>query len=295
MSRLTLKAHAKINLYLRLAGKRPDGFHEIESVLQTVTLHDNLTLEAAGDGIDLAVDPPVVLSDRTNLVWRAAEALPPPSGPSGGARIRLEKRIPSGSGLGGGSSDAAAALIGLNRLWQLGMSAGDLHPLAASLGSDVPFFLSGGTAMVTGRGTDVHPLPDRLGYLLLLVLPGTPIPTREIYAQVQESLTPPAKTGSMARFGPAPTSEIEGWVRVGNDLEPYARGFCPAIGEIKARLQRAGAAVAAMSGSGSAVFGVFHDAARRDRAADEMERRGWAALRCSPLGRRGHLRDLGCS
>ena len=295
MSRIDLRAHAKINLYLRVLGKRQDGFHDIESVLQSVSLHDTLTLEDGGDGIELRVDPPTVPADPTNLVWRAWAALRPSSGKAAGVRIGLEKRIPAGSGLGGGSSDAAATLAGLNRLWGLGISESDLRPLAASLGSDVPFFLTGGTALVSGRGTEVHPLPDRLDYLLLLVLPGLPVPTREIYAQVQEPLTPPPKTASMARFGPALTGEIEAWVRVGNDLEPYAHKLCPAIGEIKARLQRAGAAVAAMSGSGSAVFGVFRDATRRDRAAGEMEHLGWAALRCAPLGRREHLRDLGCS
>ena len=295
MTRLELRAHAKINLYLRVVGKRQDAFHEIESVLQSVSLHDTLTLESGGDGLELRVDPPGVPADPTNLVWRAAAALRAPAGPARTVRIGLEKRIPAGGGLGGGSSDAAATLVGLNRLWGLGMSDSDLQPLAASLGSDVPFFLTGGAALVTGRGTEVRPLPDRLDYLLLLVLPGTPIPTGEIYAQVQEPLTPPPKTARMARFGPALTGEIEAWVRVGNDLEPYAHKLCPAIGEIKARLQRAGASAAAMSGSGSAVFGVFRDAAQRERAAGEMERLGWATVRCAPLGRREHLRDLGCS
>jgi 4-diphosphocytidyl-2-C-methyl-D-erythritol kinase len=295
MTGLAVRAHAKINLYLKVLGRRPDGYHAIESVLQTITLHDTLTLAPEQGGVHLEVDPPVVPPGPDNLILKAAAALGPAAGASRGARIRLEKRIPAGSGLGGGSSDAAAGLVGLGRLWGLGMAPGDLGPIAAALGSDVPFFLTGGTALVTGRGTEIHPLPDRGGYEILLVLPGTPVPTREVYAQVQEPLTPPPKTVSMTRFGPALRGEIEAWVRVGNDLEPYAHRFCPAIGEIKARLQSAGATASAMTGSGSAVFGVFLDGARCRRAADEMEGLGWAALRCAPLGRREHRRHLGCS
>ncbi|HXH28135.1 MAG TPA: 4-(cytidine 5'-diphospho)-2-C-methyl-D-erythritol kinase, partial [Candidatus Polarisedimenticolia bacterium] len=207
----------------------------------------------------------------------------------------LQKRIPAGAGLGGGSSDAAAALIGLNRLWGLGMSRDQLAGAAAGLGSDLPFFLQGGTAVVTGRGTEVHPLPDRVDYLMLIVDPGQPLSTAQVYAQLQDALTPPAKIGSMSRFGRTPTGDVEAWVRVGNDLEPHARSLCPAIGEIKDRLLRAGATAAAMTGSGSAVFGVFRQAAAVGRAARDMERRGWSALPATPLGRRDYLRRLGVS
>jgi 4-diphosphocytidyl-2-C-methyl-D-erythritol kinase len=294
MTALTVPAHAKINLSLKILGRRPDGFHELESVLQTVTLHDSLHFEPRPTGVALRVDPPGIPSDETNLVWKAAAALRQGRGDRlPGVQVRLTKRIPSGAGLGGGSSDAAAALLGLNRLWGLGMGRDELAGPAAGLGSDVPFFLQGGTARVTGRGSEVEPLADLGGYLLLIVDPGQPLPTASVYAQLQDSLTPAPKIGSMTRFGRTPTGDVEAWVRVGNDLEPHARSLCPAIGEIKDRLLHAGATAAAMTGSGSAVFGVFREAAAVERAARQMERQGWTALRAAPVDRRTFLRGLG--
>ncbi len=297
MKRLTVKAHGKINLNLKVLGKRPDGFHDLLSVVQTVTLHDRVTLEAAETGIDLSVDDPAVPADATNLAWRAAAGLPcPPPGPPG-LRIRLEKGIPAGAGLGGGSSDAAATLLGLCRLRGVEPRPATLGTIAAALGSDVPFFLQGGTALTAGRGSEVRPLPDLLGYALLIVFPGVAVPTAEVYARLRRPLTPAAETSTIACFKPAfegaPGGDVEAWVSVGNDLEPCARELCPAIGEIKERLIRAEATAAAMTGSGSAVFGVYRDPDRLERAARNLKRPGWAVFRCAPLGRRDYRRGLG--
>ncbi len=296
MNRITLRAHAKINLNLKVLRLRPDGLHDIDSIVQTISLHDTLTLEQApGDSLDLTVDPPEVPAGPDNLVFKAWDRI---SGTLSrtrqrGVRMRLEKRIPIGAGLGGGSSDCAAALAGLSRLWGIGLAQDQMQALAAGLGSDVPFFLTGGTARLRGRGTEVEPLPDLLGHSLVLVYPRRPLLTRDVYAQVQEPLTPPAETGSMPSFGPAEHAAVGDWVRVGNDLERGARRLCPVIGEVKGCLLDVGARSAAMSGSGSAVFGAFEDAAAADRAAREVGWRGWMVMRSDPLSRAEFFRDLG--
>ena len=154
---ITMRAHAKINLTLEILGKRDDGYHDIASILQTVSLHDTLTFEES-DGITLDCDRPE-LATPDNLVLRAAHLLWDYAGVSRGVAINLDKRIPVAAGLGGGSSDAAATLLALNRLWGLELTNADLLPLAAQIGSDVPFFLYGGTGRVFGRGERVQPLP----------------------------------------------------------------------------------------------------------------------------------------
>jgi len=293
MTAIRVAACAKINLNLKILGRRSDGFHELESVLQTISLHDTLQIEPGGDRLDLSVTATDdrIPGNETNLVWRAAAALGA-GGPDRGLRIHLQKGVPSGAGLGGGSSDSAATLLTVRRIWA-GQDDDGLHRQAERLGTDVPFFLVGGTALVTGRGTVVHPLADQTGYELLVVCPGMPLPTAGVYAQLQEPLTPAGKIDSMTRFVMASDFGVEAGVRAGNDLEPHAVRLCPAIGEIKERLLRSGATAAAMTGSGSAVFGVFRVAGSRDGAADEMIRCGWAAYRCAPVGRREYRRRLG--
>ncbi len=294
MTRITLEAHAKINLYLKVLGRRPDGFHDLDSLLQTISLHDTLRMEEGDEGFGLEVDDPAVPADATNLVVRAAqEILKAAGGARRGVRIVLAKRIPAGAGLGGGSSDAAAALVGLDRLWGLRLGEESLRRVAASLGSDVPYFLDGGTAHLTGRGTEVEPLKDLPVSPLLVVFPGTLLSTREVYAQLHVPLTPPPETSSIPRFGPGSPRSADGWVRLGNDLEVGARRLCPAIGEIKERLLDVGALAASMTGSGSAVFGVFGEAAAAERAARRLERPGWRVLRCAMVPRADHRRFLG--
>ncbi|HEV8702882.1 MAG TPA: 4-(cytidine 5'-diphospho)-2-C-methyl-D-erythritol kinase [Candidatus Polarisedimenticolia bacterium] len=295
MTRIRLKAHAKINLNLTIKARRPDGYHLIESAVQTVSLHDTLILDAVPAGLVLDIDDPDLAAGPDNLVWKAAEALLPrlANGPRG-ARIRLEKRIPTGAGLGGGSSDAAAALVGLRRLWNLDLSDGELAGLASTLGSDVPFFLTGGTALLTGTGTEVRPLPDLEGFEVLIVFPRIPISTREVYGRVVAPLTSALKISTMPRFNQTPEDdfprEVETWVRAGNDLEPYACALCPAIGKIKDRLLVAGASAAAMTGSGSAVFGIFRTAAAAERALADIGPSGFTVMRSVPINSRDYRR-----
>jgi 4-diphosphocytidyl-2-C-methyl-D-erythritol kinase len=290
---LSIEAHAKINLNLKVLGRRPDGYHELVSVLQSVSLSDTLTLTTRREGIALQVEGADVPSDRSNLVWKAAELLLARCSVRVGAQIHLRKRVPAGAGLGGGSSDAAAALVGLNRLWGLDLGPETLRSLAPELGADVAYFLVGGTALITGRGEEVRPLPDLPTCELLIVFPGEPIPTASIYAQVDAPLTPVGKADSMTRLRLSSSGGLEEWVGAGNDLEPIALRSCPAIRTIKARLRSAGAFAAAMTGSGSAVFGAFQDCGLRDRAARELKRAGWDVVGCVPLSRQAYRKTLG--
>ena len=184
---LTVEAHAKVNLTLEVLGRREDGYHDIASVMQTIDLHDTLTLEAE-DSISLECETPG-LNSPDNLVLRAANLLRETSGLKGGVRIGLRKRVPVAAGLGGGSSDAAATLVGLNRLWKIGLSIEDLAAIAAQLGSDVPFFLFGGTAVVYGRGDRVRVLPKPDLPWMVLLAPSTMVPdkTGTLYGKLGKS------------------------------------------------------------------------------------------------------------
>ena len=191
--RLTLRASAKINLDLRIGARRPDGYHDLSTVFQTLDLHDTLIVESRRGPFALDGDPSLMPLDSSNLAWRAAAALWQAAGKSGtarGARIRIVKRIPAQAGLGGGSSDAAAALVGLNQLWRLRLPLGDLTILAAMLGSDVPFFLVGGTAHGQGRGEQVQPLANLPRRHIVLVLPDFGVSTADAYRWLAEDRTP---------------------------------------------------------------------------------------------------------
>jgi len=288
MTRLTLRAPAKINFNLKVVGRRPDGYHDIESVVQSVTLHDTLEIAVAGEGLALEVDDRTIPAGPGNLAFAAAERLlagllDPP-----GVMMRLVKRIPAGAGLGGGSSDAAAALIGIDSLLGLCLAPAALLEHAAALGSDVAYFLIGGTALLKGRGTEVEPLPDAPPADLLIVHPGTPLSTAAVYAQLQEPLTLAPKPVSISGFGRIPV-DLVSWVRAGNDLEPHAARLCPDIVRIKTMLTGAGAVAAAMTGSGSAVFGLFENGAAAAGAARHAEVDGFRALRCRTLDRATYL------
>jgi 4-diphosphocytidyl-2-C-methyl-D-erythritol kinase len=180
---LRAEALAKTNFRLEVIGRRPDGYHEIDTVFQTIDLADTLEVSAAPREITLECSDPSIPSDGRNLVVRAAERLRRERGVAGGARIRLEKRIPAGGGLGGGSSDAAVALLLLARLWKIDADAPALAALGADLGSDVPFFFTGGTARGRGRGEIVEALPDAPPRALILVVPPFSISTAEVYSR----------------------------------------------------------------------------------------------------------------
>ena len=250
---LTVNAYAKVNLTLEVLGRRPDGYHEIVSVMQTVDLHDVLELTPA-DGVTLECDRPG-LGTPDNLALRAAAALRTVAGVRDGVHIELRKAIPVAAGLGGGSSDAAAALVGLSRLWGLGMSVGDLTPLAASLGSDVPFFLRGGTAMVQGRGERVRPLPGINLQWLLIVTPAIEVPNKT--ASLYSALPPSGYTAGHL------TRKLEARIRGGGDVPPQllfntfddvAEEAYPGIREYLDTLYALGAREVHLTGSGPSLF-----------------------------------------
>ena len=265
--RLALSAAAKVNLTLEVLGRRADGYHEIATVMQTVDLADRLMLEEA-EGLELCADAPGLPTDATNLALKAAMALREAAGIDRGVRIRLDKRIPMAAGLGGGSTDAAAVLVGLNRLWGLRWSRERLDRVAITLGMDVPFFLRGGTALGTGRGERLQSVSGP-GLALVLVNPGLGASTAETYGRV----TPLMYTGG--EHARALLAALEGR-RTGRIAEHLYNGLEAALGplqrnivKMKAALLAAGALGVAMSGSGPTVFGLARswDHARQLRDA----------------------------
>jgi len=262
---LSLACPAKVNLSLRVHGKRPDGFHEISTVLQTIDLCDRLVIHR----VDPASPPRIEVpgggapADDSNLVLKAARAFFGVLGePARGVRFRLEKRIPAGSGLGGGSSDAAAALLGLQSLWGQPLDARQLHGVGAAVGSDVPFFLEGGTAFATGRGEQVESLDDMPSATVSVVVPAVEVPTAEVYGGWKVAMAAESGGGeALSALLPPPSrrGDAAAWV-LGNDLEPVVRRLHPEVDRLLRALGRAGSTGGGGgpqgSGSGGAVFAV---------------------------------------
>jgi 4-diphosphocytidyl-2-C-methyl-D-erythritol kinase len=272
--RLVLNAAAKINLTLEVLGRRNDGYHEIVTVMQTVDLSDRLVVEDA-DVLELRTTASDVPTDGTNLALRAAAALRDGAGVSRGARITLEKRIPVAAGLGGGSADAAAALVGLNRLWGLRWSAARLAEVAVTLGMDVPFFLHGGAALGTGRGERLEPLAT-CALALVLVNPRVGASTAEIYGGVQPDMYSDGRRGRGMAAALRSRQPTRVAATLGNALERVAAPRYRDVEQMESALLAAGALGAAMSGSGLTVFGVArsYDHARQIR--DRIGRARWA-------------------
>ncbi len=264
--RLVLSAAAKINLVLELLGTRADGYHEIATVMQTVDLSDRLVIEDA-EVLELRATAPDVPTDGTNLVLKSAQALREAAGLDRGARITLDKRIPVAAGLGGGSTDAAATLVGLNRLWGLRWPAARLAEVAVTLGMDVPFFLRGGVAVGTGRGEKLEPVRGT-ALALVLVNPGVGASTAAMYSGVTPEMY--SDGGRVRRMVAALRSRRPAKVAasLGNGLELVAAPMYGQVRQMEAALLAAGALGAAMSGSGLTVFGVARsfDHARQIRA-----------------------------
>ena len=246
---MDVRAYAKINLGLRVTGKRADGFHDIETIFQTISLHDTLMFTPS-KVLTLTCDAPDIPTDETNLVMRAARAV---GGPP--MAIALSKRIPAGGGLGGGSADAAATLRALGR---------PDPELALQLGSDVPFFLLGGTAYATGRGEVLTPLPSLAGIPLVLVMPEERVGTAQAYAMLRRFSPPLGLERVRAMTEDDFLSHASELI---NDFEEVV----PHLAAIKTRLYALGAAWAGMSGSGSTIVGAFRETRDRDAALARLE------------------------
>jgi 4-diphosphocytidyl-2-C-methyl-D-erythritol kinase len=285
---LSLPSFAKINLHLRVLGRRADGYHEIRTVFQTITLTDRLTLRALDESrLELECDAPDVPTDDSNLVIRAAKLLRERFNVARGASIKLEKSIPAGGGLGGGSSNAAVALAGLARLWEIETTREELRELGATLGADVPFFFTGGTARGTGPGTEIAPLADAPATSLLVITPRVKISTAEAY----KSLNAPALTKENAPANLLVSRTEADFsaslpASLANDFEPVVYRLHPEVGRARDALIEAGAKGALMSGSGSSVFGVFEssDEVERARARIKVEA-GWQLFSCATIAR----------
>ncbi len=247
-------ALAKINLSLRVLGPRPDGYHELRTVFQSIALRDTLTISRTRGPFEITCSDPACPTDSRNRVWRAAERIWREAGRRGelrGASVRIVKRIPIQAGLGGGSSNAAAALRAFAALWRLPVSLRELRGIAAGLGADVPFFLEGGTCLGLERGDLLFPLVDEPRSWVVLVLPRFRVSTKEAFAWWDEM------TQSSSR-----TTAVGGM----NDLEAPVAVHHPEIGAVLRRLRQHGARQTSMSGSGSAVFGLFDSRTAAERA-----------------------------
>ncbi len=264
-----LEPSAKLNLGLELLGRRPDGYHEVATVYQEIDLCDRLVLEEAGEiTLEVAGLPCPVGED--NLVLRAARSLARAARTERGARLRLEKRIPARAGLGGASSDAAAALQGLDRLWGTHLGFDALRQLASDLGSDVPFFLVGGTALGLGRGDEICPLPDLPSLDVLVLCPDAGLSTSDVYARAGLSLTEAHNCNIIRRFAHyyLTGNGIRELVR--NELETAAAQLLPEVRRWRGALEEVGAQAAALSGSGSAVFGLFSNRGAAESARERL-------------------------
>jgi 4-diphosphocytidyl-2-C-methyl-D-erythritol kinase len=295
---ITLRAFAKINLSLRVIGKRPDGYHEIRTVFQTIGLHDSLSFAAIDTPhIILSCDDRRVPPGAENIVCRAASALQQRFGSSRGAYIRLEKKIPTEAGLGGGSSDAAATLVALSHLWRTNATEDDLREVAVGLGADVPFFLRGGAALGTGIGTELAELADGTDKFLLVLKPNAGISTAAAYRALNaRSLTSAeAKTILSSSQGNEFFDNLDSEV-LQNDFEAAIFGLEPEIKRAKAALIKAGARAALLAGSGSAVFGVFDNSDAQECAIQVIElEAGWRVFPCKTIGRSLYQSAMGAA
>ncbi len=289
-------APAKVNLSLCLKGRREDGYHELETVMLALRFYDELQLELADDSVlELTVSGAEnVPNDDRNLVVRALQALRAAMGCSRGARVRLTKRIPSQAGLGGGSSDAAAALVAGNRLWSLGLSPAQLSTIAATLGSDVAFFLpvdpryGARAAVCTGRGERVAPFPPGRSLPIVVVKPAVGLPTSAVYANYSAAnnvqfVPTPAKSAEIAQvLCRGLLNSLGALMR--NDLQGPALALCPELAEVKAGFDRLPVVAHQLSGSGSAYFAVCRSLLQAQQVAKLARKRrwgeSWAMLSC---------------
>jgi 4-diphosphocytidyl-2-C-methyl-D-erythritol kinase len=266
-------AFAKINLGLEVLGRREDGYHELRTLFQTIDLHDDLLLRPRPSGVVVCCEDPRVPAGEENLAFRAAEALRRHAGLERGVEIQIRKRIPVGGGLGGGSSDAAAVLMALDRLWGLDLGPLGLSPLARRLGADVPYFLTGGTALGLGRGDEVYTLWHQLRLHVVVACPDRPVSTAAVFARLDATLTPRENSLRIYRFVSSDLEAGRAFRILSNELEAAALQEAPDLAErvmrIRGILVREGALLASLTGSGSSYFGLFDDPrrARRARAA----------------------------
>lgn len=271
MKELKLNAYAKVNLSLDVLGRRPDGYHEVETVLHTLELHDTVVLRESEGGIRVMCDHRRVPSDEQNLVFRTAQLLRDAAGSLRGVEIEIRKRIPPASGLGGGSSDAAVTLLGLAQMWKLRLDHSQLLELAGQVGSDVPFFLVGGAALATGRGERLRYLPTLPTTWVVVVCPDVEVSTAWAYAHLD--FTRGSRRPDTQRLVEALRAEEVAAVarELCNVFEPLIFAHHPQVAVLKRRLLELGALGASMTGTGPAVYGLFAGEAEARKAAESLQ------------------------
>ncbi|HEV8340290.1 MAG TPA: 4-(cytidine 5'-diphospho)-2-C-methyl-D-erythritol kinase [bacterium] len=270
LKELHLNAYAKINLALNVLGPRDDGYHDVETVLHTIELHDAVTLRELEEGIEVHTDSPAVPADARNLVVRAAQVLRDTFGVQRGVEIDIRKGIPVASGLGGGSSDAAITLMGLVQMWKIRLNGRGLISLAASLGSDVPFFLEGGAALARGRGDRVSWLPALPTTWLVLARPRVEVSTAWAYGSLDlPSVRARPDAGSMVEAMRREDLPAVGRL-VGNVFEELLMRTHPVVGELKQRILAGEAYGATLSGTGPTVFGLMANEAAARKTAEDL-------------------------
>lgn len=287
---MRLSSYAKVNLGLKVVGRRDDGFHNIASLFHEVDLCDTLEL-TNDDGIRVECDDPTVPDGTENLVYRAAEALRSEAGQEAefGCYIKIEKRIPSGGGLGGGSGNAAAALVGLSELWGLDFGIPKLRQIAETIGSDVPFAIEGGAAVVTGRGEVLDAVSSTGEVWLVLVSPGFQVSTPWAFQNLNIELTP---EGPYIRFlnsvrASGEVDLLDLISRVENDFLSLVSARFPSVQRILSVLRGEGALAASMSGTGATLYGGFSQAERANAAVTRLQGEGYDVHLCKPVRRLG--------
>lgn len=287
---ITLRAPAKINLHLRILGLRQDGFHEVQTLLQSIDLHDTLAIRRRPGPLTVACRGADVPAGRANLVWSAACALWRELGRHGepeGAAVTIRKRIPPAAGLAGGSSDAATALRGLCAAWRVQPGARRLRAAAAAIGSDVPYFLAGGAALAGGRGERIRRVPDIEPLWVVLARPAFGVATADAYRWFDAD---GARPGPSPRSAGLPAGWRQAWRGLANDLEPAVTRRHPDIAAMVQRLQRNGALLAAMTGSGSVVYGLYRGRPAAEAARRAVRSPGWRTTLTRTIGRSEYAR-----
>jgi 4-diphosphocytidyl-2-C-methyl-D-erythritol kinase len=276
LDKLVLKSPAKINLFLEVLRKREDGYHQILSLIQAVDLCDELVLQKRETGVVISCDYPDCPTDESNLAFKAASLLLEGEKIEEGVSIHIKKKIPISAGLGGGSSNAAATLKGINRLYQLQLPDKKLHALACRIGSDVPFFLYSGQALVRGRGEEIEPINMYRDYWLVLVCPHFEVSTKWAYQNVKISLT---KRKKGVNFKSLENKSIffKSLRSFRNDFEEVVNKRYPVVQKIKELLENSGALKSSMSGSGPTVYGAFDRKPQAEEVTKKLLRGDWFA------------------